>query len=82
MSKFQLFVSCKNKSYIPEFEYIKSIQTGASLTKKFNTDYHDDFGHNISDKNESYCELTAQYWVWKNINLDYYGFMHNRRYFS
>lgn len=82
MSKFQLFVSCKSKSYIPEFDYIKSIQTGASLTKKFNTDYHDDFGHNISEKNESYCELTAQYWVWQNINLDYYGFMHNRRYFS
>lgn len=42
----------------------------------------DDTGDNISDKNFSYCELTVQYWAWKNIDLDYYGFCHYRRYFS
>ena len=43
---------------------------------------HDDEGENISDKNPMYCELTAQYWAWKNLDADYYGFCHYRRYFN
>lgn len=39
-------------------------------------------GDNIAVK-ECYCELRAQYWVWKNAQLskdDYVGFFHYRRY--
>ncbi|MBQ9554583.1 DUF4422 domain-containing protein [bacterium] len=39
----------------------------------------------MSDKNQDYAELTAQYRVWKNFDLsdvDYVGFCHYRRYFS
>ena len=42
----------------------------------------DDTGDNISEKRLSYCELTVQYWAWKNIEADYYGLCHYRRYFN
>lgn len=42
----------------------------------------DDTGDNISNKRESYCELTVQYWAWKNVQADYYGLCHYRRYLS
>ncbi len=44
--------------------------------------YRDDQGTHISEKNKSYCELTTQYWAWKNMQADYYGFCHYRRLFS
>lgn len=44
--------------------------------------YCDNQGDNISEKNKSYCELTTQYWAWKNMEADYYGFCHYRRFFS
>lgn len=59
------------------------IQVGASLAKeKMQGMLHDDEGENISQLNPYYCELTAQYWAWKNLDADYYGFFHYRRYFS
>lgn len=42
----------------------------------------DDTGENISEKRNSYCELTVQYWAWKNIKADYYGLCHYRRYLN
>ncbi|QEY34759.1 DUF4422 domain-containing protein [Caproiciproducens galactitolivorans] len=42
----------------------------------------DNTGDNISEKRMSFCELTVQYWAWKNIQADYYGLCHYRRYLS
>jgi len=42
----------------------------------------DSSGIQISQLNPSYCELTAQYWVWKNIHTQYVGFYHYRRYLN
>ena len=44
--------------------------------------FWDNRGDHISYKNRAYCELTTQYWAWKNVKADYYGFCHYRRYFS
>jgi lipopolysaccharide biosynthesis glycosyltransferase len=63
-----------NPIYIP-------VRCGAVYDK--NTDSSilgDDTGDNISEKRMSYCELTVQYWAWKNVKADYYGLCHYRRY--
>lgn len=38
---------------------------------------------NIASKNDNYCELTACYWLWKNLeDIDSIGLCHYRRYFN
>lgn len=65
-----------NPMYIP-------IRCGAIFDDRENIDtLGDDTGDNISHKKHSYCELTVQYWAWKNVKADYYGLCHYRRYLS
>lgn len=71
-------------AFLPDNDLIKPIQVGAALAGRRLEDmaYYDDQGDNISDRNRSYCELTAIYWAWKNLDADYYGLFHYRRYLS
>lgn len=63
-----------NPLYIP-------VRCGAVYDERENVEMlGDDTGDNISEKRNSFCELTVQYWAWKNIKADYYGFCHYRRY--
>lgn len=79
----KIYVSCHKETSFPKNKLVFPIQVGAATSKKrFAGMLHDDEGQNISLKNPMYCELTAQYWAWKNDSADYYGFMHYRRYFS
>ena len=81
MAEIKLFVCCHRPSPVAEHPLLVPIQVGAALAgEHFPGFLHDDAGDNISGKNRSYCELTAQYWAWKNVKTDYYGFFHYRRY--
>ncbi len=42
----------------------------------------DDDGKNISLKNPYFCELTGLYWAVNNLDADYIGLCHYRRYFG
>jgi hypothetical protein len=42
----------------------------------------DDTGDSISSKNPFFCELTAFYWIWKNVQEDVIGLCHYRRYLN
>lgn len=66
----------------PKSEIYLPVQVGAKLNNT-NTDYQrDDEGDNISELNPYFCELTALYWAWKNLEVDYLGLVHYRRYLS
>lgn len=81
MVEIKLFVSCHEAALVPEHPLLVPIQVGAALSRdRFSGFLHDDTGENISTQNRSYCELTAQYWAWKNVRAAYYGLFHYRRY--
>lgn len=61
-------------------EGYKTIIVNANKTE-VKGDIYDNTGDNISFKNDSYCELTAIYWLWKNSLDDYIGINHYRRFF-
>ncbi|TPF85532.1 glycosyltransferase [Bifidobacterium sp. UTCIF-37] len=82
-ARIKLFVSAHKPAAVPDGASIVPIQVGAANAPRLFEDMlHDDEGENISEKNPMYCELTAQYWAWKNADADYYGFCHYRRYFD
>lgn len=81
MKKIKLFVTCHKQFVIPPCKLLYPTLAGADFNKHVEGYYNDNDGENISFKNKKYCELTVQYYAWKNHDADYYGFMHYRRYF-
>lgn len=78
-----IYVVCHKDAYVPKLACLKPIQVGTVFApSRLQGMLYDDTGDHISDKNRSFCELTAQYWAWKNGEADYYGFFHYRRFFS
>lgn len=59
--------------------YIVPIQVGRCLTDKQICEVGDNVGEHISQKNPNYSELTATYYVWKNVHTRYKGICHYRR---
>ena len=58
------------------------VQAGRALHGAIPGFTGDDTGANISRKNPHYCELTALYWGWKNLDADFLGLVHYRRFFA
>ena len=83
MGNIKILISCHKQSIVPDSEIMLPIEVGADLRSRHIEGYiQDNTGDNISAKNKMYCELTAQYWAWKNLDADYYGFFHYRRYLN
>ena len=79
----KIYVCCHQKGFYANQEGYVPIQVGKRVSNIDLGFDADDEGDNISDKNPWYCELTAQYWIWKNCNdADYVGLCHYRRYFD
>ena len=72
-----------HKDYqMPNDSLYMPICVGTGLEILSNKFQPDNKGDNISEKNSTYCELTAIYWAWKNISVDNVGVAHYRRYFT
>ena len=82
--RIAIFVSTHKPVHRFESSIMQLVQVGAAQAKvRFADTLHDDEGENISERNPAYCELTTQYWAWKqNLDVDYVGFCHYRRYFD
>ena len=81
--ELRIFVSAHKEVDLFDSEILQPVQVGASRVDwRFPWALQDDEGKNISDLNPMYCELTAQYWAWKNVDCERYGFCHYRRYFN
>lgn len=79
----RIFVSTHKPVDTFESDILQPVQVGASLTNhRIPGTLADNDGDNISELNKMYCELTTQYWAWKNVDAEYYGFCHYRRFFD
>ncbi|SFO27044.1 protein of unknown function [Pseudobutyrivibrio sp. UC1225] len=89
----KIFIATHKPCQLPEQPCYYPIQVGAQgkdpisysqvgISERTGDIIRDDGGENISQKNPYYCELTATYYIWKNITADVVGLCHYRRYFA
>lgn len=77
----KILVATHKKYWMPADDVYLPIHVGRE--GKEDLDYMgDNTGDNISEKNPNYCELTGLYWAWKNLDCEYIGLCHYRRYFA
>jgi len=83
MEKIKLLIACHKQAKLPDASVYYPIHVGKVLHPELNLGFSgDDTGDNISELNPYYCELTAEYWGWKNLDCEYIGLQHYRRYFD
>ena len=81
MKNIKVIVATHKKYQMPNDSMYIPTQVGKA--GKESLGYREDNdGENISEKNSCFCELTGLYWAWKNLDADYIGLVHYRRYFT
>lgn len=80
MNKFFIGVAGHKPYKMPQYDIYTPIQVGASGRPTIDGFLRDDVGDNISDLNANFSELTGLYYIWKNVNSEYKGLVHYRRY--
>lgn len=78
----KIVVASHKPYWMPSDPMYIPVQVGAAGKESIPGFQRDDEGDNISEKNPRYCELTALYWAWKNLDADYIGLAHYRRHFA
>ena len=81
MENVKIVVATHKKYEMPKDNMYLPIQVGSKGKEKIGYQT-DDIGDNISEKNPYFCELTGMYSAWKNLNANYIGLNHYRRYFA
>ena len=82
MSNIKIIVAAHKKYKMPKDEMYIPVQVGAEGKEQIENYTPDNTGENISKLNPYFCELTGLYWAWKNLEADYIGLVHYRRYFT
>ena len=82
MKNIKIIVAAHKKYQMPEDKIYVPMQVGAEGKERIEEYIQDNTGSNISSKNPNFCELTGLYWAWKNLEADYIGLVHYRRYFT
>lgn len=86
MAKINILVASHKPDKVYKDSVYTPIHVGRSISRfkqEMADMIGDDSGDNISEKNKTYCELTATYWAWKNLqDVEYVGLAHYRRYFE
>lgn len=81
MKDIKIIVAAHKEYPMPKDKLYLPLQVGAEGKEDIGFQKDND-GVNISSKNPHFCELTGLYWAWKNLDTDYIGLVHYRRYFS
>ena len=82
MERIKMLVALHKPYWLPQDDVYAPIRVGGAAIPGLEAALSDDQGNNISNKNKYYCEMTALYWAWKNLDADYVGLVHYRRYFA
>ncbi|MEQ7216567.1 DUF4422 domain-containing protein [Enterococcus asini] len=82
MKKITIGVATHKPYQMPSDSMYLPVQSGSEFHPKIEEYSQDNIGDHISGKNKNYSELTALYWIWKNVSADYKGLAHYRRHFS
>lgn len=78
----RMLVATHKAAAMPSDDFYLPVHVGRALVQTDLGLQADSDGENISVRNASYCELTALYWAWKNLDAEVIGLSHYRRYFA